>query len=118
MRAAVAAVALLVVGLLAPGCETYSERISCSNGTVLNDDGDCVPPPVPDGGVSIASCAELCAMIPSWTAPQVECLQTNLMMAGPLPPECMTLATEADCTACVAAVGVDDTACALSSSCL
>lgn len=118
MRVTLMALALLALGALAPGCESYSERISCTNGTVLDDEGDCVAPPVPDGGVSIADCAELCAMIPGWTEEQVTCLQGNLMRAGPLPADCETLETELECTACVAAVGADDTSCALSASCL
>lgn len=110
--------AMLLGGTLLAGCESYTERVSCTNGRVLNDDGDCVPPPVPDGGVSIDSCATLCAMIPSWTDTQVMCLQSNLSLAGPLPTECQTLTTEAECDACVTAAGATDPQCQLASSCL
>jgi hypothetical protein len=68
--------------------------------------------------VSFETCAELCAMIPDWTAPQVECLQTNLMRAGPLPADCTVLDTTAQCEACVVAASVDDLSCSLSRTCL
>ena len=117
MRAVLAALVLLAAGTIA-GCESYAETRTCQNGTVFDENGDCVLPPVPDGGVSIETCAELCAMIPDWTAEQVECLQGNLSLAGPLPTECAVLATTADCEACVGAVGATDLQCGLSRSCL
>jgi len=112
---------LLSLALLAPwtgGCESYTERRSCPPGTVFAADGECVVPPPPDGGVSFETCAELCATVPGWTSAQLGCLETSLMMAGPLPAECGALETSAGCEACVAATGTDDGACALSRACL
>ncbi len=115
------ALVLAASALLGPavaGCESFAERISCTSGTVLAEDGSCVRPPTPDGGVSIDDCAGLCAMIEGWTDAQVTCLQGNLMRAGPLPTECQTLDTEADCGACVTALGATDAQCQTSVSCL
>jgi hypothetical protein len=113
-----AVAALLACGALAPGCVEYTERQMCSMGSVLNEEGDCVAPPVRDGGVAIESCDELCAMAPDITEEQLGCLRELIMMAGPLPSACADLATTDGCQGCITAVGLDDMACSLATSCL
>lgn len=118
MKAAQTALFGLVALLaLTSGCIEYTDRVACSNGTVLNDDDECVPPPVPDGGVAIATCAELCTAMTSFDPAQTMCVSELLAMAGPLPDECMTdLNVEANCMACVAASSTADSNCALAGS--
>ncbi|MGE0790298.1 MAG: hypothetical protein AB7S26_31775 [Sandaracinaceae bacterium] len=118
-RACLATLTVLSLGAATAGCESYSERVSCSNGTVLDDEGKCIAPPVPDGGTpAIVDCISLCAATPSWTATQIECLKASLELLGPLPTACETLETEEDCMACVAAAGAIDSLCAMATSCL
>lgn len=105
--------ALLLLTPMVSGCIEYTDRVICSNGTVLDDDDECVPPPAPDGGVSIATCADLCAAMTAFDAGQTMCVQNLLGMAGPPPAACMEdLTVEANCTACVSAAGVGDAMCA------
>ncbi|MFK7985683.1 MAG: hypothetical protein AB8I08_06595 [Sandaracinaceae bacterium] len=102
---------------LVGGCIEYTDRVMCSNGTVLNDDDDCVAPPVPDGGVSIATCSDLCAAMTTFDAAQTTCVTDLLAMAGPLPAACMEdLNVEANCSACVAASSTADMNCAVAGS--
>lgn len=109
--------AVLAVLPAISGCIEYTDRVMCSNGTVLNDDDECVPPPTPDGGVSIATCAELCAAMTAFDAAETMCVTDLLAMAGPLPAECMEdLNVEANCSACVAASSTDTSSCALAGS--
>ena len=52
MRALLVA-SLVIAACGVAGCETYTESVSCSMGQVLNEEDRCVPPPAPDGGVTI-----------------------------------------------------------------
>jgi hypothetical protein len=104
---------LLAFGAAVFGCQKYADRVSCSSGTVLDENDQCVPPPVPDGGVTVSTCAELCDLVASWSTTQVECLQASLGAAGPPPAECMADLTDvASCNACVGATGAPDSSCA------
>lgn len=110
MRRLLPFVALLA---LVAGCEDYADTVSCSRGTVLSDDDECVPPPVPDGGVEIVSCAALCDEVAGWTPDQVGCLTDMFSMFGTPPAECMADLTDvAACGSCVGAAGAVDDACA------
>jgi len=110
MRRALALIALLA---LVAGCEFYGETVSCGNGTVLNDDDECVRPPPPDGSVPVESCDDLCALAAGLTAEQLGCVQGILASSGPPPAACMVdLASPAACSACVGALMATDPECA------
>ncbi|HJL15983.1 MAG TPA: hypothetical protein RMH99_10015 [Sandaracinaceae bacterium LLY-WYZ-13_1] len=95
------------------GCEGYAETVGCAQGTVLNEDDECVPPPIPDGGVAVETCAELCELLASGTMEQATCVQGMLGSFGPPPDECMgDLTDPATCNACVMAAGAMDAQCA------
>ncbi|MEQ8452677.1 MAG: hypothetical protein RLO52_06425 [Sandaracinaceae bacterium] len=112
MRALLVA-SLVIAACGVAGCETYTESVSCSMGQVLNEEDRCVPPPAPDGGVTIETCSALCEDAVSWTPERISCLREQLGMFGPLPTECtMDLTATATCGACVAAVGATDDQCA------
>lgn len=117
MRALLLAPLTLVLALGAIGCESYSESVSCSMGTVLDENDRCVAPPTPDGGTAIETCDALCAELGSWSAERVGCLEEQLGAFGPPPAECMTDLTEpASCGACITAAGVTDLQCATTPS--
>ena len=108
---------LLALLAAAPGCEDYTETVSCSRGTVLNDDDECVPPPPPDGGVAIVDCVGLCDAVAAWDAEQIGCLTDMIRSFGSPPPECAGDLTEGTtCTACVAGLGATDDLCATAGS--
>lgn len=115
MRALLLAPLTLVLALGAIGCESYSESVSCSMGTVLNEEDRCVPPPAPDGGTAIETCAALCDAVASWTPDRVSCLREQLSAFGPPPAECtMDLTDVPTCNACVIALGATDAQCGTS----
>lgn len=97
---------------LIAGCETYAETVSCGMGLVLDENDECVPPPAPDGGTSIATCAELCDVVPGWTDAQRACLEEAFAMFGTLPPSCVGITTTEQCLACIGDAGAVDSACA------
>lgn len=108
MRAALLATLLA----LAAGCETYAETVGCGMGLVLDENDECVPPPVPDGGATVATCAELCEEVPGWTEERRTCLEEAFAMYGTLPAACVGITSSEQCLACIAEIGaVDDTAC-------
>lgn len=113
MRATSLAMILMLGAAAIGGCQKYSDRVSCSSGTVLDENDECVPPPVPDGGVAVTTCAELCELASSWSTTQVDCLQTSLAAAGPPPAACMVDLTDvASCNACLTVAGGTDSSCA------
>jgi hypothetical protein len=106
----------VTLAVLAAGCQDFAETVSCRMGLVLDEEDRCVPPPVPDGSVVASTCEELCALAPTFSEEQLECLERNLAGLGPLPPACMNLSTTDDCLACTAELGATDAACATASA--
>lgn len=109
MRAALLASLLA----LAAGCENYAETVECRMGLVLDENDECVPAPPPDGGATVATCAELCEEVPGWSEERRACLEASFAMLGTLPAACTGITSSEQCLACVAELGaVDDAACA------
>ena len=107
-----AAWTLLALSALLAGCEGYAETVGCGMGLVLDENDECVPPQLPDGGSAITTCAELCDVYEAFTGEQRACLEARFAALGTPPASCMAIATSEECVLCIMESAAPDDACA------